>query len=219
MKGNIKVKISIFNGKFGLKTKVFCLVLACVLLLLIPLSACSNSPKPTANLPQKLNDNRFGTMFQVGSKKYMIIGRGRVEDSHIIIPDTVYDVAVCGIGENAFQGDEKVISVKVPNTLTGFGNYCFYLCSNLEDINIPNDMEDIGVSAFHGCGKIKEIHLPKTLKYVRNNAFTNCFSLQTITYEGTLADWKRVLVGEDAFKNVKAKEIVCKDGIIPINVA
>jgi len=43
--------------------------------------------------------------------------------------------------------------------------------------------------------------------------------LQTITYEGTLADWKRVLVGEDAFKNVQAKEIVCKDGTIPINVA
>lgn len=201
----------------GIKSRVLCLILVCVLLALIPLSACSDTGKNPENIGQeKLNDDRFSYMLASNTKTYMLIGRGQAFEENITVPDTAYGILITSIGENAFQEDKTLISIKMTDRIISFGDYSFYLCENLESVNMPKELQDVGVSAFLGCVKITEVHLPDTLKYVRSKAFYGCTSLSQITYDGTVDDWKRVSVADNAFDGVMASEIICKDGTIPL---
>lgn len=147
----------------------------------------------------------------------------------VIIPDTVTE-----IGNSAFEfsGIEEVI---VPDSVTLIDEHAFKNCNYLTVVDIVGgDNLVIGVGAFSRCyglknvklsqgvkeigedgfynSNIESISLPVSLNKIGHNAFNNCTNLETITYEGTVADWMAVDTGVFWNNGVPANEIACADG-------
>ena len=73
--------------------------------------------------------------------------------------------------ECGFQNMQKLVSVKLPKSITSIGNSAFSNCSNLKDVEFQTGIESIGNYAFQHCGNMKKIELKSGLKTIGNYAF------------------------------------------------
>lgn len=96
------------------------------------------------------------------------------------IPSKIGDDTVTAIGNNAFDGNEKITSVTIPGTVKGIRQYAFRSCKNLKKITLQEGVESIGYYAFAGCTNLTEVNLPTTLNYIENLAFRSCVNLEQI---------------------------------------
>ena len=90
---------------------------------------------------------------------------------------------VKGIGyraSGAFQNCAGLVSVHLPDSVTGIGIYAFQNCSNLTSINIPDSVTGFGSFTFSGCGSLTSIDLPKSGKSISDYTFSGCRSLTSI---------------------------------------
>lgn len=69
--------------------------------------------------------------------------------STITVDGVVYDVT--SIGENAFDGCQRLTSITIPNSVTSIGERAFSRCFDLTSITIPNSVTSIGDYAFSEC--------------------------------------------------------------------
>lgn len=56
----------------------------------------------------------------------------------VIIPDTINDITVTGIGENVFKNNARMVTVSIPDTVTYIGSNAFQGCTNLVGVSIPD---------------------------------------------------------------------------------
>ena len=61
---------------------------------------------------------------------------------------------ITNIGTNAFKGCILLKNIKLPNSVTAIGDYAFYGCSSLTSITIPDSVTSIGDYAFYGCSSL-----------------------------------------------------------------
>lgn len=74
------------------------------------------------------------------------------------------------LGTNSFRELRKLLSVKLPKTITSVGNYAFYNCSNLKEIEFQTGIKSIGSYAFQGC-VLTRLELKKGLEVIGSYAF------------------------------------------------
>ena len=77
-------------------------------------------------------------------------------------------------------------SIKLPNSLTSIGQYCFKGCTVLQSIEFPNSLKSIGSFCFSGCNNLQFIELPNGLTSIGQNCFENCKNLQSIELPNSL---------------------------------
>lgn len=65
-------------------------------------------------------------------------------DSKVVIPDTIAELPVTVINSYAFQDNESITSVTIPETVVEIGSWVFEDCKNLAEINLPSSLETIG---------------------------------------------------------------------------
>ena len=90
----------------------------------------------------------------------------------------------------AFCNQSKLLSVKLPTSVTSIGANAFAYCTGLQTVEAQKKLETIGNSAFYKCNRLKEVKLPAdgALKTIGEQAFYDCdvssislpASLQTI---------------------------------------
>ncbi len=121
----------------------------------------------------------------------------------VIIPDTINDITVTGIGENVFKNNARMVTVSIPDTVTYIGrsafegctnlvgvtipdgvtnvnSYTFYKCSNLKDVSFGENVITIGSYAFQDCSLLESIEMPDSVTEIGTNAFANCVSLASV---------------------------------------
>lgn len=103
-------------------------------------------------------------------------------DHNIEIPKGVIE-----IGYGAFEGDQNLISVTIPDSVTRIDSDAFYGCSSLENIIIPNSVIEIGSYAFSYCDSLISIILPNNLKEIKEGLFSGCYKLEEITIPGSVS--------------------------------
>lgn len=95
---------------------------------------------------------------------------------------------VTAIGKNAFaimDGDnykdnERLQSVKLPDTITDIGDHAFASCENIQSIKIPDDVTEIKTGTFGYCTSLDSVTLPKHLTTIGDSAFSYCSALTSI---------------------------------------
>lgn len=134
-------------------------------------SSTAASSKPEETTPWK---------YQRSGSSVTITGYDGELTGDVTIPSKIGDCTVTAIGNNAFDGNEKITSVTIPGTVKEIRQYAFRGCKNLKKITLQEGVESIGYYAFAGCTNLTEVNLPTTLNYIENLAFRSCVNLEQI---------------------------------------
>ena len=134
-------------------------------------SSTAASSKPEETTPWK---------YQRSGSGVTITGYEGALAGDVTIPSKIGDCTVTAIGNNAFDGNEKITSVTIPGTVKEIRQYAFRGCKNLKKITLQEGVESIGYYAFAGCTNLTEVNLPSTLNYIENLAFRSCVNLEQI---------------------------------------
>lgn len=105
------------------------------------------------------------TSFNIGSFGVKVTGGSTVEitgytgeDKNLVIPATLGDYTVVGIGENAFKNSE-VESVKINAASVYINAYAFEGCAKLKTVASSAEMT-VKANAFKDCVKLETVTLP-----------------------------------------------------------
>ena len=88
---------------------------------------------------------------------------------------------VTGLGENAFDNCNKLTSITLPEGLTTIGGMAFWQCYDLTSITLPEGLTSIGQQAFRYCTSLSSITVPATVTEIESSAFIYCTGLTTFT--------------------------------------
>lgn len=85
--------------------------------------------------------------------------------------------------------------------------------TSLRSYTIPNNITAIGEYAFSGYNGLTEVVIPSTVTSIGAYTFRYCHELRSITYLGTVDQWKGVKKLPGWKKDSSIKKIICTDGI------
>jgi hypothetical protein len=141
---------------------------------------------------------------------YYVIGIGSCTDSQIGIPSTHNGKPVIGIADNAFGGNEKITSIRLPESVKEIQMYAFAYCHNLKSINLEN-VETIYRCAFYQCASLERVESACT--FIEDSVFEGCSSLVSVTLTGELELYGGAFAGCG-----KLKEVTLPAGIEYIDI-
>lgn len=101
-----------------------------------------------------------------------------INDSTVIVPETINDLAVECVGRYCFTGNENIETVILPESVTFIDDYAFANCKKLKTIIAPG-VTYCGQSAFENCTALEKAVIPKML-CADVMTFRNCSSLKTL---------------------------------------
>ena len=119
------------------------------------------------------------------------IGNGGVVN--LEIPSTLGGRTVTLIDASAFRECQRLMSVKLPDSVTGIGPEAFAGCGNLVSVAMPDGVRNIGRGAFSGCSRLVNVELPCMLKTIGESAFYGC-AVRSIAIPDSVYN-----IGEGAF--------------------
>lgn len=108
-----------------------------------------------------------------------ILVKYKGSDNKIRVPTRVKT-----IGSGAFEGNDKLTAVYLPDYVTDIGDSAFANCSALEEVHLSKNLLQIGAFAFESCKKLKKIDLSASLKTLDMGAFVDCTGLEEVIVPG-----------------------------------
>lgn len=160
----------------------------------------------------------------------------------VIIPESVTIIGSC-----AFYNCESLSTITIPDSVKcvddrAFGD-CYDLKYNIYEeacylgnptnpyhvlvkgnnrqmstLVIHDDTVVIAADSFYAkFGVLQSIVIPKGVVFIGETAFWNCKMLTTITFKGTIAEWKAISFGSGWKYNVPATKVTCSDGTVTLS--
>lgn len=128
-----------------------------------------------------------------GDFQFIVIKNNEIEiqkyngsNSVVEIPSTINQKNVVSIGSHAFENNEGLTKVVLPDTIEKIGQYSFYKCINLNQVVLPNSLQHIEANAFRQCSSLTEIVLPQSVTHIGGRAFVDCENLSDITFSDNI---------------------------------
>lgn len=78
-------------------------------------------------------------------------------DTEVDIPETIEDKPVVAIGQQAFEKNDTMTHVTIPESVTSIGVYAFHSCTALTEISLPAQTATIQAAAFYNCTSLERI--------------------------------------------------------------
>lgn len=126
------------------------------------------------------------------------------KDTEVHVPD-----CVTVIGKGAFENNDTIKSVTLPNTVIRIKDNAFCECLNLQEINLPEGLQEIGWSAFENCASLTSIVIPNSVKTIGLFAFMNCRFLRNVTLPNGIRTIHRgIFYGCHSLENIIIPESV-----------
>ncbi|MBQ9899084.1 MAG: leucine-rich repeat protein [Ruminococcus sp.] len=110
------------------------------------------------------------------------------------IPAEIDGYTVTSIASQAFFGQDKLETVKLPETLVSIGDSAFAGCLSLTDIDLPDSVTTLGKSCFISCSALKTAELSSALTAIPEKCFYSCTSLSSVEIPSSVTS-----VGAEAF--------------------
>lgn len=169
---------------------------------------------------------------QDGKTVYVVSGIGSCKDWELYIPPTYNGYRVVGIADGAFEGNQEIISVIMPSTVTNVGNRAFkdtyldfvtlsenlvsigdyaFQSSLLTRITFPQTLTEIGEKAF-SYTMLEHVVLPDSVTYVGSGAFSYCNRLESVV----LSKGMRAISSSMFSNDYELQSIVIPEGITTV---
>ena len=114
----------------------------------------------------------------------------------ILIAETYEGLPVKVIYAEAFQNNDTIKQVVIPDSVTSIGDYAFSSCSALTSVTIPDSVTSIGNEAFWYCSRLTSVTIPDSVTSIGYFAFSSCSALTSVTIGNCAA-----VIGEHAFSS------------------
>lgn len=111
---------------------------------------------------------------------------GDCADTDIVIPAYYMEYKIIRIGHCAFQYNEDIISVTIPNTVTYIERSAFAGCKKLKKVTISSNVHTIDSHAFEGCESLVSVSLPPNLETLSAYVFYECKNLTSVKIQDEL---------------------------------
>ncbi len=145
-------------------------------------------------------------------------------------PDMGYNVfAYCGalrdvtlaagtetLDKRIFYYCSSLENIVLPQGLKRIG-YKAFEKTGLTSLTVPEGVTDIDSDAFYGCLRLKEVSLPSTLDFLGCRAFGNSVALNTVRYNGTYIQWKKIRTSGMDWLSGEAM-LYCKGSLFPVKL-
>lgn len=141
------------------------------------------------------------------SQLYYIEKSDLPADGVVNIPEYVNGYTVVEIASSAYQhgGEDYLTSITLPNTITTIGNDAFSGCAKLVTVRLSEKLAKIDDRVFYGCTSLENIELPEGLVSIGQMPFY-CTALETITLPASITS-----IGGSAFSGCNnLKRVVSK---------
>lgn len=116
---------------------------------------------------------------------------GGLDQTKVKVASKLNDLPVTEIGEFAFEGQDLLASIALPETVTKIGEHAFSSCSLLSSVEINGELTEIGAYAFNNCYALSQINLPESLTDLGEGAFLACESLVSVKIPDNLTTISR----------------------------
>ena len=148
-----------------------------------------------AFFPTLVNAEEFSYNIRDG---YAYITGGNVSGA-VVIPEIISHVdstnpyhvtyyTVKGISSYAFERNEQITSVSIPNSVTEISGYAFSSCHGITSVSLGSSVNRIEGDAFINCTGLTSIHIPRSVSYIGPTAFYGCTGLTRVDIDD-LAAW------------------------------
>lgn len=124
----------------------------------------------------------YDTLYEYGNAAGILleangipISKYKGSENTVTIPSTVsylgtvYNIEVIDV--HAFEGNESITKVIIPNTVSGLLQHAFSSCTNLNEITFSSTLITIQAYAFSYCSNLTNVTLPDRLVYIMDGAF------------------------------------------------
>lgn len=155
--------------------KIMLLLVTCILLCMT-ICGCGNASTPADDFQYSISDNSVYIKGYLGS------------DSSIVIPERIEGKYVISISSEAFNKNNTIESVYIPDSVRYIGKYAFNRCENLKDIRLSDKLEEIYDSAFARCTSLVDIDVPESVTYLGKCVFKDSANLKSVTMSESLYD-------------------------------
>ena len=154
----------------------------------LPFAVFANVVSVTASADE-YGDFEFYSTSDVGDENPIVTITGyNGSSTNVVIPSEIYGMPVGSIGNGAFQYNETLKDVIIPDGVTSIEYCAFQGCNSLTNIDIPDSVENIGEAAFLFCSSLKGIDIPAGVEHIGVMAFGDCTSIKSVTIPST-ARW------------------------------
>jgi hypothetical protein len=86
----------------------------------------------------------------------------------------------------------------------------------VQTVIISDGVTSIGEGAFLDCESLEEIVIGNSVKSIGAEAFCRCEMLTNIRFQGTIAQWGRIELGDGWNDEVCTTVVSCTDGDVEI---
>ena len=105
----------------------------------------------------------------------VLLALGGYENEDVVILDGT--TTICN---NAFEYNQIIKTLTIPDSVKTIERLAFCGCTNLESVDLGNGVELICQSAFEGCGLI-ELDIPDSVTELVDSAFAYCKQLEKVS--------------------------------------
>ncbi len=99
------------------------------------------------------------------------------DSEHLRLPSYIDGIRVAAVENGAFQDNDRLKSVYIPDSVIRLGNSVFLNCTALQEIRLSNRLRSVGSDTFRDCTSLERIELPDCLCSVGSSVFEHCSSL------------------------------------------
>ena len=142
---------------------------------------------------------------------YMVSGIGTCTDANIVIPSEHEGLPVRAIRYLAFDGQQGITSVTVPDSVLEIGNSAFLQCTGLQSISLPEGLRTIDKFAFEGCTALTSVTIPASVTAIGEYAF-----VQTSLTQVTIPDSITTLSSAAFYQCAKLTSVTLPDTLTEI---
>lgn len=111
---------------------------------------------------------------------------------------------------------QAVTSLVMPENLTDLGMYIFTENENLQNVRV--ECAEIPDFCFTRCSNLSQMTISRNVRKIGSNIINYCLLLESVTYEGSVADWSEVRKMQNwdgnrsAIKTSVLSRINCENG-------
>lgn len=109
-----------------------------------------------------------------GKKDTAVITGYHGKARSIRVPAIIEGRVVSTIGIGAFQGNQELCSVTLPDTVTVLQKDSFRDCARLEAVHLSDNISKLITTTFSGCSSLREINIPDSMTELKRSCFRDC---------------------------------------------